>query len=917
MPARLVHHFTAFRVAAAYALVGALYILTSDHMLAAISGDYQQYQSYQTFKGWAFIAVTSFALWAVLRGTLSQLEQSLDAVSLAEDRLRGALDAAGGCDWETAIGPDGDLTIRASGFLARTVGFPEGVVMPASALRALIHPDDVESYDAHMALHREVFAGKLVAIPPQTHRIRGQSGEYRWIKVVTDVESSRRDPGGKLFGFALDVHEQQEAIRGLADVIAGGEVGTWRHDLRSNRLFVNDRWAAILGRKLEDLPAPLMIDDWRALVHPDDVVRLNTAQEPKFRSRDYFFTEEFRMRHADGHWVWILSRGRAVEVSESGEALVLSGVHVDISRRKDLEAELIAKSDFLQRLTETSVSGILAFDPSGVIVFANMEAEQILDVTGAGLVGRNHTALGRLYGARDRGTGTGFPFERVGRGGETLHDLRLTLPNADGSERVISVNAAPMESRGGPVQVVCSVSDITQRLNDERRLAQAAEEASHAATHDALTGLPNRESFRAQVAPAQARARGTGELLQQVFLSIDQFQQIKDRFGPQLGDRVICKVAERLEALREPDQLLARVGAEEFTFLRRCRIAEEPERATRALAAAFAKPFEIDGQPLYLSASMGLSLFPMDAQTPEEMWLNADLAMYEAKALGGNRAVPFTPKLRDRLAREAMIGQSLQRAIRDGAFALYLQPKVSLLEEGRLAGAEALVRCTDPALAGIGPDIFMPIAERSGLVRDIDLLMIDLVGAFLAELRGRGQHLGISINLSPESLRRVRFGDAVLAHLSAAQLGPEDVLFEITEGAVVDLNSDARDSIEALLVAGYELSADDFGTGYSSLSYLQKLQLKELKIDRSFVSRISLDDGASDAIVRATLAMAAALGLRTVAEGIDTPAQVVWLRQHGCDLGQGYHFGKPLPAKEFIATFLGPDGVRWSDVALG
>ncbi|WP_444460409.1 sensor domain-containing protein [Rhodobacter capsulatus] len=918
MPAKLVHHLTAFRIAAAYALVGVLYVLTSDRMLTAISADYQQYQSYQTFKGWAFIALTSLALWGILRGALARQETAFEAVSQAEDRLRGALDAADGCDWESFVDRQGVLWLRASGILARRIGWREGEAVPTTALRALIHPDDMESFNAHLALHREIFAGGRVPIPPHVHRIRDRDGTYRWIKVVTDVDSALRDPGGRLFGFALDVHDQQEAIRGLADVIAGGQVGTWRHDLRTNRLVINDRWAEIIGRKPEDLPVPLMIDDWRALVHPEDMVRLNTAQAPKFRSRDYFFTEEFRMRHADGHWVWILSRGRAVEMAATGEALVLSGVHVDISRRKLLEAELIAKNDFLQRLTETSVSGILAFDPSGVIVFANMEAEQILDTTGAGLVGRCHAALGWLYGPREgTGAGRGFPFERVAQGGETLNDLRLTLPRPDGTERVISVNAAPMESRGGPVQVVCSVSDITQRLMDERRLAQAAEEASHAATHDALTGLPNRESFRAQVGPAQLRARAAGDLLQQVFLSIDQFQQIKDRFGPQLGDRVICKVAERLEALREPDQLLARAGAEEFTFLSRGRLAEEPEAATAALAQAFAEPFEIDGQPLYLSASMGMSLFPMDAHSPEEMWLNADLAMYEAKALGGNRAVPFTPKLRDRLAQEAMIGQSLQRAIRDGAFALYLQPKINLLDHGSLAGAEALVRCTDPALAGIGPDIFMPIAEKTGLVRDIDLLMIDLVGAFVATLRGRGQQLCISINLSPESLRRVRFGQAVLAHLAAAGLGPEDVLFEITEGAVVDLNSDARESIEALLAAGFELSADDFGTGYSSLSYLQKLQLKELKIDRSFVSRIALGDFASDAIVRATLAMAAALGLRTVAEGIDTPAQVVWLRQHGCDLGQGYHFAKPLPAMDFMSGFLEADGLRAKDLALG
>ena len=901
MPARLVQHVTAFRIAAAYALVGVLYILTSDRLLALVAGDLPQYQSYQTMKGWGFIALTSLGLWLMLRFAFRRLEHTLRAVTRAEDRLRGALDAAGGCAWETRMTAAGEVAFRASGSLARALGFVGEGPLHQADLQGRVHPEDLAACDAHFTAQRAVMLGQIDSVPPLLLRLRAEDGQYRWIKIVADVDGHRRDPEGSLFGFALDVTDLQQAHHSLADVIAGGEVGTWRHDTRTDRLTVNDRWAAMLGRRLQDLPQPLTIDDWRALVHPEDLAQMTRSQARKFLSRDYFCTEEFRMRHADGHWVWILSRGRAVEVSPTGEAEVLSGVHVDISRRKELEAELIAKSDFLQRLTETSVSGILAFDPSGAIVFANREAEQILDAAGAGLVGRDHSALGWLFGS----PGRGFPFERVARGGETLHDLRLTLSRADGTERVISVNAAPMAARGGPVQVVCSVSDITQRLQDERRLAEAAEEASHAATHDALTGLPNRESFRAQVAPAQARARGAGELLQQVFLSIDQFQQIKDRFGPQLGDRVICKVAERLEALREPDQLLARVGAEEFTFLRRCRIAEEPEGATRMLSAVFAEPFDIDGQPLYLSASMGLSQFPMDAQSPEEMWLNADLAMYEAKALGGNRSVPFTPKLRDRLAREATIGQSLQRAIRDGAFALYLQPKVNLLEGDSLSGAEALVRCTDPALAGIGPDLFMPIAEKTGLVRDIDLLMIDLVGAFLAELRGRGQRLCVSVNLSPESLRRARFGQAVLAHLAAAALGPEDVLFEITEGAVVDLNSEARDSIEALLAAGFELSADDFGTGYSSLSYLQKLQLKELKIDRSFVSRIALDDGASDAIVRATLAMAAALGLRTVAEGIDTPEQVAWLRQHGCDVGQGYFFGKPMPASAFLAAYPG------------
>jgi EAL domain-containing protein (putative c-di-GMP-specific phosphodiesterase class I) len=221
-------------------------------------------------------------------------------------------------------------------------------------------------------------------------------------------------------------------------------------------------------------------------------------------------------------------------------------------------------------------------------------------------------------------------------------------------------------------------------------------------------------------------------------------------------------------------------------------------------------------------------------------------------------------------------------------------------------GAEALVRCTEPSLHGLGPADFMPVAETSGLIRHIDLLVVDLVGAFMTELHQRGLRLRVAVNLSPESLRQAGFGTALLERLDAARLGPQELLFELTEGSVVDLNSDAREAIDMLLGRGFDLSADDFGTGYSSLSYLQRLCLKELKIDQSFVSRLGMDAGASEAIVRATLAMAKALGLRTVAEGIDTPEQAVWLRGQGCDIGQGYYFGKPMPSAEFVTVFLAP-----------
>jgi len=890
---------TAFGVAAAYAVASGVYILTSDRFLALFEQDLSHYQYYQTAKGWAFVALTSLALWLVLRAAWSRLQSSLDAASLAEDRLRAALDAAGGCSWQTERQDDGVLRIGAEGGLARALGMSGEPQLDVQVLRKLIHPDDFAAYDAHVA----AIAREDDVVPTLVCRVRIDDTTYRWVKVVPDVGSRARGGKGRLFGVTLDITDQQETAQSLADVIAGGELGTWRHDVRNNRLYVNDRWAEMLGYSLKELN-PQTIGDWRALVHPEDMADLGQVHAQKFATRDYFFSSEFRMRRKDGGWLWVLSRGRAVEIAESGEVEVLSGVHIDISRRKALEAELLAKTDFLQRLTETSVSGIVVFDATGTIVFANLEAQQILDISGKGLVGRRQEDLRwRMRGALGSEP-SGIPLARIERQGDVMRDLRLILPGVEGAERVISVNAAPMRALGGPAQVVCSVSDITQRLRDERRLALAAEEARHASLHDSLTGLPNREMFRDALATAIRATPADSGLLVQVFLSIDQFQQIKDRFGPFLGDRVICQVAERFDRLRAQSQVLARVGAEEFTLLGRCGAIEEIGLITETLAAAFDTPFDLEGQPVYLTASIGASIYPMDAMSADEMWLNADLAMYEAKAMGGNRCVPFTAKLRDRMARDAMIGQSLLRAIRDRAFELVLQPKVDLQAANRVAGAEVLLRCTEPSLKGVGPADFMPVAEKTGLIRAIDLLVVEMVGVFLAGLKERGLTLRLSINLSPESLRQAEFGKDLLARLDSSNLTPEQVFFELTEGAVVDMNSDARGNIELLLARGFELSADDFGTGYSSLSYLQRLRLRELKIDQSFVSRLGTDAGASDAIVRATLAMAKALGLRTVAEGIDTPEQELWLREHGCDFGQGYLFARPMPPEEFVRSFL-------------
>ncbi|MCB6177622.1 EAL domain-containing protein [Rhodobacter sp. Har01] len=901
MKARQSPKLMALRVAGSYALVGTAYILLSDRLLTTLAGDYHDYQLLQTYKGWAFIALTSIVLWIVLSSIWTRLSRTFSAVLLAEDRLRMALTAAGGAVWSAQPKEDGEVEVTIVGGLAESLGLEVDRPSSSSDLRNRVHPDDLAEFDGRLAQ----VALRDASILDLICRVKVAGGTYRWVKIVPDVSSVARSPTGALSGVAFDVSDLQETARSLSEVIAGGELGTWRLDLRTGLNEINDRWAELIGYKREELE-PVTVSLWRSLVHPEDIARVEAIHAQRLLAEQYFFVDEFRMRHKDGRWVWILSRGRAVEISDTGAAMVMVGVHVDIARRKALEDELLAERDFLLRLTETSISGILALNERGEVIFANREAESILGASAAQMIGRMHDDPDWNAVAIDGSdlAEADFPFSQVIRTGSVVRDIRLRFRHPNGSERVISVNAAPTADKKGVVHVVCSVTDITERLNDEQKIAKGAEEAQYAALHDYMTGLPNRELFEDYLEHAIRRADHDGTLLMQVFIDIDNSKLVNDRFGHQFGDRLICRVAGRLDLLRGGADVLARVAGDEFTLLYSIDTEASVPNLMRELSAAFDGPFELEGNSIYLTASIGISIYPIDASTSEETWLNADIAMYEAKTSGRNQYVQFSSKIRERLAREAKVVQSLQHALRERQFALVLQPKVYLSDPTKVFGAEALIRCLNPELLGIGPAEFMPVAEKTGLVRHIDLLMVGLIGKFVAGLRRSSMSLRISVNLSPESLRLAGFGPTLLASISQAGLTNSDILFELTEGAIMDMSTAVRENVDLLLAHDFELSADDFGTGYSSLSNLQQLRLKELKIDRSFVMRLGLSDGASDPIVRAILAMADALDLRTVAEGIETKEQMDWLTAHGCTIGQGYYFGKGIDPKAFVERFL-------------
>lgn len=891
----------ALRVAGSYAAVGTFYILISDTLLMGTVSTFATYSQWQTYKGIGFVLLTSAVLWLVLRTIWAKQTRALRAALLAEDRLRMALTAAGGAVWSVQMAPDGSFAFTVVGGLAQTLGLDPDHPIAFATFRHQLHPLDVGEFDRHANL---IASGGPI-IPDLTCRIRSRDGTYRWIKLAPETASMNRSQPGALSGLAFDVTDLQQAARDLIEVVAGAELGTWRFDLRTGQIQINDRWASLIGYTRAELE-PVTQATWKRLCHPDDIARMEADEVATIQAGDYFFSHELRMRHKDGHWVWILSRRRVVEVTQDGLAAVVTGVHVDISRRKALETELQTEGDFLRRLMDTSMSGILGVDETGRLVFANHEAESILGLTTAQMIERPHNDpfwQAKTLDGADLAQSQ-YPLARIIKSRTELRDLRLRFRHASGAERILSVNVAPLQVQTGPVHAVCAITDITDRLNTEVTLARAAAEAQYAALHDPMTGLPNRQLFEDHLRQAIRHADRDGTLLMQVFIDIDNFKLVNDRFGHQMGDRLICQVANRLDGLLCGAQVLARVAGDEFALLQPLPDQDRVAALMDPLAQALAAPFDLDGNTVYLTASMGISVYPVDATTVDEVWLNSDIAMYEAKASGRNQYIQFSAKIRDRLADEARIVQLLQHALREGQFALVLQPKVALPPPQRVIGAEALIRFTDPDLAAISPAVFIPIAERTGLIRQIDIMVINLLGPFLATLAAKGLHLRVSANLSPESLRQAGFGTTLLAALTKARLDRDDILFELTEGAIMDSSANVRENIALLLAQGFELSADDFGTGYSSLAYLHQLHLTELKIDRSFIMRLGLAEGASDPIVLAILAMAQTFGLRTVAEGVETADQMRWLQSQGCDVGQGYYFGKGCSPDEFVADHL-------------
>jgi len=550
-------------------------------------------------------------------------------------------------------------------------------------------------------------------------------------------------------------------------------------------------------------------------------------------------------------------------------ALSLTAAAMEGRRVCRLEAE----ARRLRRLLDSTFEGIL-FHRNGVITEVNARLCTLLGRERSALVGRDVLAV---LGAE--------ALPQAGPDGEAVA-VEADLHGADGRLHPVELLARPLADAGGG-EFVVAVRDLSERKRAEQRI-------QHLAHHDPLTGLANRVLFGDIATKALSLADRSHRGVALLCLDLDGFKAVNDMYGHPAGDRLLAAVAGRLAGTIRQMDTAARVGSDEFAILQP--LAEQPQAGAslaERIVRLLAHPFEIGGESVTIGASVGIALYPNDAGTIEDLLRSADLAMYRAKSEGKNAFRFFEPGMDARMRERRQMEIDLRDALANNELELYYQGQFDGVRLD-VIGYEALLRWTHKRLGRISPAVFIPIAEGSGLIRQLGQWVLETA---CREAVGWPRPLRLAVNLSPAQFKWADLPQQIIDTLARTGLPPERLELEVTEGVLIEDTDRALAILRELKAHGVRIALDDFGTGYSSLSYLRRFPFDSLKIDKSFVQAIG-EDAEADAIVRAVIGLGRSLNLDVVAEGVETPQQLAHLRALNCHQLQGFLLARPLPAAD-------------------
>jgi len=674
---------------------------------------------------------------------------------------------------------------------------------------------------------------------------------------------------------ATESLESSEATLKRAQSV--GKIGSWVLDLGQGNFEWSDEAYRIFGI------APgvgLKLQDFLDCVFLDDVEMVSRAWEDALHGADYDI--EHRILVA-GEIKWVHGTAR-FDFAPNGKPIRAVGVVQDITDRKQLEEQQLLAA----KVFECSSDAIVITDAKSCILAVNQAFTRLTGYPAAEMVGKNPRILSS--GKHDK-TFYREMWDALLSEGHWQGEIWDKAKDGHIYPKWMSISAVRAAEGGEVTHYISIASDISERKRAEQEIQQLA-------FFDVLTGLPNRTLLRDRLEQMLAAAHRDEGHFALMFMDLDRFKYVNDSMGHTIGDKLLQAVAKRiLECVREGDTV-ARLGGDEFVVLLREADSLGASTVAEKLIKSIGDPFLIDDIQISTHASIGISLYPTDALDSDTLVKNADVAMYRAKEDGRNNFQFFMPEMNFRANRIFGMERDLHNALEQGEFELHFQPQADLTS-GEVCGAEVLIRWNHPEKGRISPADFIPVAEETGQIVRLGEWVLRAACKQLAEWRSRGMPtFPLAVNLSIRQLLQPSLVDLVREVLAENKLAPGDLELEITEGIMMGDAKAALGFLTKMHEMGVQLSIDDFGTGYSSLNYLKNLPVDKLKVDQSFVRDIETDSSDA-AIVRSIISLGHRLDLRVIAEGVETLAELDFLRMRGCDEVQGYYFSRPLPAAEF------------------
>ncbi|MDR9467580.1 EAL domain-containing protein [Marinospirillum sp.] len=670
-------------------------------------------------------------------------------------------------------------------------------------------------------------------------------------------------------------HQRQR----ISQAIEASRLGLWDWDLTTDSIY-HSHFEQIFGYAEEEIPH--FMGHLKPLVHPDDYPQMRRTLLEALKGHSEHYQCRFRIRHKSGKWRWLEDHGEVVERHEAtGKAQRMLGTRRDITEEQE-------KDDYLQlawRAFEASGEATYIVDSDSRVIFIN---QAFVDITGYSrqeVMEQNFWELPCFSQYTKTYQGISRSLRREGRWEGELTQQRRNGDSYPQWLRVMRVTSGFKQE----AYTIGIFSDLTDKKEVEARLTYLAE-------YDELTGLANRSQFYDRLHQALTEARIKGQELALAVFDIDRFKAYNNSLGHHAGDQLLRKVAGRISEILPDAIILARTGGNEFAIL----LSADEHQALITLEELQEKlhfPFYIDQQELRLTISGGLSCYPEHTHELQVMINQADQARLKAKAVGGNRIQVYNEDIRQSSLEQLRLEQDLRKALEQDQIQVHFQPKLNL-HTGKLNSAEALARWHHPEQGAIPPSIFIPLAERTGLINQLGSAVLRASCQQAAAWYQAGYNIQVAVNIAAQQVESGHLVEEVSILLEEFSLPSRFLQLELTESTLMEDAESATLEMQSLRARGISLAIDDFGTGYSSLSYLQHFPLDVLKIDRSFL----MSDNAQTTegtLTRAIIALGHGLGMQVVAEGVEEKEQLGALKQLGCDYAQGYVISRPIPADEF------------------